>query len=162
MYRFFCLTASWFIYVSALNSCTAGASSDQPCQRSCSNRPVGGGKLAGKAYTPSLTIECASGQTMPQQTLYFLIYEENKASGDGANIQEKIPKAGIAFTPMLPSGVTLDSPQSDWCTDSCGIAEIKFTPVCGWTINGAIMPIVPGMLSDEFPQTSYTQNIPGS
>lgn len=157
MCRLFWLTVLWFIYVSTLNSCTAGASSDQPCQRTCSNRPVGGGNLGGNAYTPALTLTCDSGQTMPQQTLYFLIYEENKPSGDGANLEEKIPKAGIAFTPMVPSGVTLDSPESDWCTDSCGIAEIKFTPICGWTINGTIMPIVPGMVSDTKPQTTYSQ-----
>lgn len=157
MYRLFWFAILWFIYVSALNGCTAGSSTDQPCQRTCSNRPVGGGNLAGTAYTPALTITCNQGQTMPQQTLYFLIYEENKASGDGANVQEKIPKAGIAFTPSVPSGVTLDSPTSDWCTDSCGIAEIKFTPVCGWKINGAIMPIVPGMVSSTGPQTTYSQ-----
>lgn len=164
-----------FLIVILNQSCSAGASSGSPCQRSCGNRPVGGGNLKGIAYTPDLKFICGAGGTLPQQTLHFLIYEDNKeqaannggAGGNnagqppsGAQIPERLPKAGIAFTPSVPSLVTLDTPTSDWCTDSCGIAEIKFTPICGNTGEGIIMPIVPGMTSDDLPKTTYSNGKP--
>lgn len=142
--------------------CTAGGAGDTPCQRACGNRPIGGGNLKGIAYTDKLEFTCAAGTTLSQQSLYFLIYEDNpKSTSDGkdgvdVNIPERIPKAGISFTPIVPANVTLDSPSSDWCTDSCGIAEIKFTPTCGSYGTTFISPLVPGMTTDTIPKTTYS------
>lgn len=150
-----------------LSGCSAGASSDSPCQRTCGNRPVGGGNLKGVPYTSNLAFECTSGANIGQQTLYFLIYEDTgtgQSEGGGndssAKVPERIPKAGIAFTPMVPSSVTLDSPSSDWCTDSCGIAEIKFTPICGQISDSFIAPLVPGMTGSELPKTTFKLSLP--
>jgi len=147
-----------------LSGCTAGAAGDTPCQRTCGNRPVGGGKLMGSPYTPSLKFECSSGTTVAQQTLYFLIYEDTKGAEDpadaSAKVPDRLPKAGIAFTPMVPASVTLDSSSSDWCTDSCGIAEIKFTPICGQISDSFIAPLVPGMTGDEIPKTTFNMDLP--
>lgn len=155
------------IGVGYLTSCTAGASGDSPCQRTCGNRPVGGGNLKGVAYTSELSFQCSSGTNLAQQTLYFLIYEdtgsdqpEGGADDTSAKVPDRIPKAGIAFTPMVPSSVTLDSDSSDWCTDSCGIAEIKFTPICGQISNSFVAPLVPGMTGDELPKTTFSLALP--
>ena len=168
-------TLVWLLLIMLQHSCSAGASSGSPCQRSCGNRPVGGGNLKGFAYTSELKFLCAGGGTLPQQTLHFLIYEDTKeeaannggAGGNnagqessGAQLPERLPKGGIAFTPSVPSLVTLDTPSSDWCTDSCGIAEIKITPICANIGEGIIMPIVPGMTSDTLPKTTYSNGKP--
>jgi hypothetical protein len=96
--------------------------------------------------------------------LYFLIYEDTKGAEDpadtSAKVPERLPKAGIAFTPMVPASVTLDSPSSDWCTDSCGIAEIKFTPICGQISESFIAPLVPGMTGGEIPKTTFNLDLP--
>jgi hypothetical protein len=144
--------------------CTAGGAGNTPCQRACGNRPIGGGNLKGVAYSPSADYKCASGASIGQQSVYFLIYEDNPKSGgkDGVevNIPERIPKAGISFTPIVPANVTLDSTSSDWCTDSCGIAEIKFTPTCGSYGSGVIAALVPGMTTDTIPKTTYSMAKP--
>jgi hypothetical protein len=101
---------------------------------------------------------------MAQQTLYFLIYEDTKGQEDpndtSAKVPERLPKAGIAFTPMVPAAVTLDSSPSDWCTDSCGVAEIKFTPICGQISDSFIAPLVPGMTGDDLPKTTFNLTLP--
>lgn len=140
--------------------CTAGGAGDTPCQRACGNRPIGGGNLKGVAYTDKLEFTCAAGATLGQQSVYFLIYEDNPKSdgkdGVEVNIPERLPKAGISFTPIVPANVTLDSTSSDWCTDSCGVAEIKFTPTCGSFGTSFISPLVPGMTTDTIPKTTYS------
>ncbi|MEI6834509.1 MAG: hypothetical protein WCL28_11020 [bacterium] len=147
-----------------LSGCTAGGAGDSPCQRTCGNRPVGGGNLKGVPYTASMKFECSSGTTLAQQKLYFLIYEDTKGEEDpedtSAKVPERLPKAGIAFTPMVPASVTLDSSSSDWCTDSCGIAEIKFTPICGQISDSFIAPLVPGMTGDDLPKTTFNMDLP--
>ncbi len=147
-----------------IGGCTAGGAGDSPCQRACGNRPIGGGNLKGVAYSPSADYKCASGASIGQQSVYFLIYEDNPKSGgkDGVevNIPERIPKAGISFTPIVPANVTLDSTSNDWCTDSCGIAEIKFTPTCGSYGSGVIAALVPGMTTDTIPKTTYSMAKP--
>lgn len=163
MFFYFSLIGAAYI-----SGCTAGASGDSPCQRACGSRPVGGGNLKGIAYTSNLKFECSSGTTIAQQSLYFLIYEDTKegsSAGEGqdgssAKVPDRLPKAGIAFTPMVPASVTLDSPSSDWCTDSCGIAEIRFTPNCGQVSDSFIAPLVPGMTGDELPKTTFQLSLP--
>jgi hypothetical protein len=149
-----------------IHGCSASAGGDTPCQRTCGNRPVGGGNLKGVAYTSDLKFECSAGATLGQQSLYFLIYEDttsgqqSEEGESGAQVPDRLPKAGIAFTPMVPASVTLDSPSSEWCTDSCGIAEIKFTPICGQISESFIAPLVPGMVGDEIPKTTFNLSLP--
>lgn len=157
-------TASISLLFMIATGCTAGGGGNTPCQRACGNRPIGGGNLKGVAYSPSADYKCPSGASIGQQSVYFLIYEDNpKSSGkDGVevNIPERIPKAGISFTPIVPANVTLDSTSNDWCTDSCGIAEIKFTPTCGSYGSGVIAALVPGMTTDTIPKTTYSMSKP--
>jgi len=164
MYRSISLGFYLSLMTVVIQGCSAAASGSGTCKRACGNRPVGGGNLKGVAYTDSLAFTCSSAQSVPQQTLYFLIYEDNPASantgGAEAKLPERMPKPGIAFTPMVPAGVTLDSPESDWCTDTCGIAEIKFTPICGWKVSSFISPLVPGMTTDTIPKTTFSLSLP--
>ena len=63
------------------------------------------------------------------------------------------------MTPVYPGSGTLDTPNSEWCTDSCGIAEVKFTPTC-LAQDVGVGVIVPGMLFDDgatsIPSTQFT------
>jgi len=149
-------------YISLMNvSCTAAAT-DEGCQRSCGTRPIGGGKLRGLALGGDVTYECSGGGALPQQTYKFFIYEDTSAdsaagstsgstsdtASPGVSVPKRIPKAGIAFTPLIPGGMTIDTPTGDWCTDSCGIATLQFTPTCTKQ-NVQIGVLVPGMLYDD-------------
>ena len=145
-------------------ACTASGSGDGACQRACGNRPIGGGNLKAVAYTDDLSYSCTAGQTGPQQTLYFMVYEDNTAAQEDSSVgapvklPERTPKGGIAFTPVVPAGLTLDSTSNDWCTDSCGIAEVKFTVPCGNKVTGSVQVVVPGMTTDAIPKTTVSFN----
>ena len=143
-------------------SCTAAATSEG-CQRSCGNRPIGGGKIRAMALGGDVTYKCTGSGALPQQTYKFFIYEDLSTSSAGgsstggtagsgsavtAGLPTRLPKAGIAFTPLIPGGMTIDTPVSDMCTDSCGIATLQFTPSCS-PQDVKIGIVVPGMLYDD-------------
>lgn len=140
----------------ALVGCTASAPDDGVCKRTCGNRPIGGGKIRGLALNPKVTFsKCNPGQVLPQQTFRFLIYDDtSKGSStttptdNSTSVPTRIPKAGISFTPVYPGSGTLDTPTNQWCTDSCGIAELQFTPTC-FAQDVGVGVIVPGMVFDD-------------
>lgn len=131
-----------------LQSCTANAPQDGFCVRSCGSRPIGGGKIKGVALDEKGVVfeNCQVGSELPQLTYRFYIYEDlsdsnaggtsnSESSGEstgGTNAQfpNRMGKAGISITPLVGGYNRIDTPTKDWCTDSCGYAEIAFTPTC--------------------------------
>jgi hypothetical protein len=145
-------------------SCTANAPNDGGvCQKSCGSRVIGGGKIRALPLSNKITFKnCTAASTLPEQSFKFLVYEENSVSAGSSSagnddaakdpatqlIPTRIPKAGIAFTPFAPGFIDLSSEPAEWCTDSCGIAEVKFTPKC-FEQDVQVGILVPGMLFDD-------------
>ena len=130
--------------------CTAKVEADGGCKRSCSSRTIGGGKIRGLALTRDLTIgPCTPGSALGTFTGSFLVYDDTStAVPSAADIPPRIPQAGIAFTPNIPFGATLVTPENEWCTDSCGVADVTFKATCV-AQTSAIGIYVPGMLYDD-------------
>lgn len=147
-----------FAVVPQLQSCTASAPNDGVCVRSCGNRPVGGGRVYGTPLSDATTIKnCKVGQELNPITYRFFVYEDMKASnttsGDkpsstDAQFPPRIGKAGVAITPLVDGYNRLDTPASDLCTDSCGFAEVTFTPTC-YEQDVSIGIISTGMIFDD-------------
>jgi hypothetical protein len=149
-----------FLWI-GLFSCTANAPNNQlVCKRSCGNRVIGGGYLRALPLSSKLSMKCGNaGASLPQQTFRFLVYEDTTATGStttgssgtsssNAALPGRIPKGGISFTPVTAGAITIDSEITNWCTDSCGIAEVIFTPTCAEQ-DVTVGIIVPGMLYDD-------------
>jgi hypothetical protein len=170
------------ILVSSLAGLVAGCAANAPengiCQRQCGARPIGGGNLivqkVGGAELKYSGCPAGASTTTEVDTVEFnfLVLEDKSdqkpggdsgASGDTATDDEvvsgrasKIPKAGIAFRPMI-FGRVIDKDEdnagtataaSEWCTDSCGYARVVVRPVCmKQTMNIDIA--VPGAFSGE-------------
>jgi hypothetical protein len=152
-----------FLPVIDLAGCTASAQKDGICARTCGSRPVGGGKIRGIPLSEAVSFsKCSEGKELPQQTYVFFIYDDLSTgaapTASTGDLPSRIPKAGVAFTPIVPGFNTLDTPSSEWCTDSCGYAEVKFTPTCAQQAI-SIGVLVPGMLYDgatTVPSTKFT------
>lgn len=160
------------LMMTGLVGCTATAKTDGSCKRQKAPCPIGGGNMKGHALTGAVKIKsCTVGATLSNQKYQFLVYEdtssakkseetaESKESTDNFSaVPSRIPKAGISFTPVVSGGLTLVTPQEEWCTDSCGIATVEFTPICGEQESSAGI-LVPGMLfegeEDIIPSTSF-------
>jgi hypothetical protein len=139
--------------------CAANANSDGSCKRTCGSRPVGGGRYKGVALDTAETWKCTAGTQLPQRTFHFLVYEETSSasattSDPKSDVPKRIPVAGVNFTALsVPMTGTdgssdLDTPTSEMCTDSCGVAQFSFTPVCAsQDLNVSIY--VPGMVFDD-------------
>jgi hypothetical protein len=130
--------------------CAAKVKSDGACSRisSCS---IGGGKLRGSPISNSsgLALTCSAGAVMDPFEFEFLIYEDTKVEpASSGNVPPRIPQAGISFTPQIPYGATLLTPASEWCTDSCGIAKIKFDSKCAEQ-KSFVSVYAKGMILDE-------------
>lgn len=153
----------------AINACAANAPQDGVCVRSCGSRPVGGGNVKGVALNdPVKFSKCQLGEKLPQVTYRFFVYEDLSASNSGgssssssssgssssgsassgtnAQFPKRIGKAGVSITP-LADGNDVDTPKKDWCTDSCGFAEVSFTPTC-FEQDVSVGIIAPGMIFD--------------
>lgn len=140
--------------------CAANAPEGGICERNCGARPIGGGNLivqkVGGAELKYSGCPAGASTTTPIDTVEFnfLVLEDKsdqKPGGDGAAPADgatdsevvsgrasKIPKAGIAFRPMIFGRVIDDDEKnagtatssSEWCTDSCGYARVVVQPVC--------------------------------
>ncbi|MCX6118393.1 MAG: hypothetical protein NT027_12680 [Proteobacteria bacterium] len=139
-------------------SCSANAPENGLCERSCSKRVIGGGRLAGHPVNSNVSLVCKAGTNPGTFEFNFLVYEvaastassgsalsiadplmltaDDTASKVDAQTPKRIPKAGIAFRPAIlgrtsvPEPPHTTTPSSEWCTDSCGYATVKVTPLC--------------------------------
>jgi hypothetical protein len=70
---------------------------------------------------------------------------------------KRLPAAGIAFTPQVQGYLEVTSDSSEWCTDTCGVAEVQFSPTC-YEQDVQIGILVPGMLYDDntVPATKFS------
>jgi hypothetical protein len=128
-----CLVWSVPIFI----GCTATASKDGGiCKRTCGDRPVGGGNIKITNVSSDLSYKCGqAGQIIGHPTFTFFVYEDTSSTSSTASpgvasaVPKAIPKAGIAYKPLTP-GYTTETDSSQWCTDSCGFAEITIPVVC--------------------------------
>jgi hypothetical protein len=162
-----------FTVIPHVIACTANAPQEGICVRSCANRPIGGGNVRAIALSEAVTFKnCTKGNELDKVTYRFFVYEDmsgvGSSSGSGgssgssgasndAKFPSRIGKAGVAITPMVNGYNRLDTPSKDWCTDSCGYAEVAFYPTCAEQ-DISIGIIVPGMIYDGEgpPATKFT------
>jgi hypothetical protein len=155
------------------SGCTANAPADGVCQKTCGSRPIGGGKIGVVPISSGVSFKnCKAGETLPTQTYRYLVYHDTSSgSGSGSTtgstsgstsgstagagasadpnlIASRIPIPGIAFTPEANGFLNVTSDSSQWCTDSCGVAEVSFSPTC-FEQDANIGILVPGMLYDD-------------
>ena len=156
------------LMVLSLAGCTAKAPTDTVCERKCGNRPIGGGNLVGVPLSGDFARTCTpdqktAGASLGNYEFQFLVYEDLTPKGAASSTTatptvsesleksspKRIPKAGIAFYPIV-SGPTVtggtSTPVSEWCTDSCGFASVKASPICdtGDFVVGIIVPGITG------------------
>ncbi len=169
-----------------MTSCSANAPTGSVCERKCGSRPISGGKLRAIPVTNGFDLQCTPPTTEGFASLgtfeySFLVFEDrsvaNKVASDtssttiAAETPDRVPMAGVAFYPSI-IGITAnqdanskgtDTPSSEWCTDSCGIATIKVSPVCRKQVM-QVGIIVPGLTGEptaavENPNPSVKLNI---
>jgi hypothetical protein len=186
--------SNWFLCFSLiagqsfLLGCTANATKETPCQRSCGSRVIGGGPLVAIPLSGDLSLSC-SGVLDQAFEFNFLVYEDNSkstaSSGDAGEDQsvsdrleksmpKRIPKGGVAYYPSIQGLVSLtgddgnalpvtknsETPSSDWCTDSCGYATMLVRPSCeGKQIMGVGI-IVPGGSTGEVTGSDGVSTVP--
>ncbi|MCX6124607.1 MAG: hypothetical protein NTV34_07630 [Proteobacteria bacterium] len=153
-----------------LVGCTANAPTDGVCERKCGNRKIGGGNLVGVPLSGDFSKECstvdqAANNSIGNYEFQFLVYEDLTQKGASSatasssaptvsdtlekSSPKRIPKGGIAFYPLV-SGATASggtsTPESEWCTDSCGFASVKAAPICspGDFMVGIVVPGITG------------------
>lgn len=162
-----------------ITGCAANAPTTSVCERKCGNRPITGGLISAIPVTNGFDLQCTPSTTDPFAAVgtfeySFLVYEDrtaaNKVASDttsttiSAKTPDRVPMGGIAFMPSI-IGLTstahldagskgTDTPSSEWCTDSCGIATVKVSPICAkQTMQVGI--IVPGLTGES---TAATEN----
>lgn len=170
----------WIALMPVIHSgCSANAAKDTPCERKCGSRPITGGKLRAIPLTNEVTIQCTPGttaQALQQLEYSFLIFDDRSVAsststntsgtttaqtgstlGDSSKTPDRIPMAGVAFYPAVvgvtASAAGTDTASSDWCTDSCGIATLKVTPLCAKQ-DMQVGIIVPGLTGEAGAFTS--------
>jgi hypothetical protein len=147
------------LWVLALGGCTANAPSDGVCKKSCGSRPIGGGNLRAIPLSSDIKFsKCKVGSTLPTQTFRYFVYQDmtqsnseaadNTSESEGVASATRLPAAGIAFTPQTQGYMEVTSESSTWCTDSCGVAEISFSPTC-YEQDVQVGILVPGMLYED-------------
>jgi hypothetical protein len=127
------------IYLSLLLLVQCGGKPDGPgqCKRSCSNvytAPPGDFKL--EAISSSGKIRCATNAQSVDLSVHFWVYKEIETdAGTRKRAVSNIsvgPAIAGAFAPVnqgssYPYSVTS---EDDMCTDSCGVVEFRFSPIC--------------------------------
>jgi hypothetical protein len=141
-------------------ACTANAPANGVCKKSCGSRPIGGGNIKVLPLSKDLTISnCKAGVTLPSQIFRYFVYQDMSQANSGSKTDGKsesgslatanrLPAAGIAFTPQIQGYLTVTTDSSEWCTDSCGVAEVEFSATCNEQ-DVQIGLLVPGMLYDD-------------
>ena len=168
--------------VGILMRCSADTAALNQCQIDCSKAKIPGPELIVKRlFADTATWTCPKGYVgpVPNPTLItFSFYYPPKADADplATNAAKKsTPVGGVKFTPVIVGSLAatktnpeflgnnqysgVSTPSSEWCSDSCGIAQLQVFAQCVGLQNDTVIGLRAGGAANSSPGTQDTVKI---
>jgi len=114
----------------AIASCAAPEDQNQGyCRLSCANTTLAAADFKiGSKSAGSVTYQCTGNEALRMQASWLITADSKIVDGSSVNVE----RSGIGFHLFVGnnSNYSIVTPESEWCSDACGLASVTVDGKC--------------------------------